>query len=62
MKITLSLKSAYGRTLAYPACGNSQHFADMLRVKTLTRDALHYIKALGYEIETKGGLQLGDVQ
>lgn len=62
MKITLNLKSSYGRTLAYPACPKSQAFADMLRVKTLTRDALAHIAAFGYEIESKGGLQIGDVQ
>lgn len=62
MKIQLTLKSAYGRTLAYPADDNAQRFAAMLGAKTLTRQNLAHIKALGFEIETAGGLNLADVQ
>jgi len=62
MKITLNLKSSYGRTLAYPADANAETFAAMLHVKTLTRDALAHIKRLGFAIETTGGLALEDVQ
>lgn len=62
MKITLTLKSVYGVTRAYPACQASETFARMLNAKTLTRDALTHIKALGYEIEAKDGANLEDVQ
>jgi len=62
MKITLNLKPSYGRVLAYPADQNAQHFADMLRTKTLTRDNLAHIAALGFKIETNSGLSVEDVQ
>jgi len=62
MKITLNLKSAYGRTLAYPADKAAQTFADMLKSKTLTRDNLNHIAALGFTIDANGGLDIADVQ
>ena len=62
MKICLTLKSSYGRVLAYPNCPASRTFADMLRAKTLTRENLAHIKALGFSIETNAGLSLEDVQ
>lgn len=61
MKIQLTLKPSYGRILAYPNCPNSTTFAAMLHAKTLTRENLAHIKALGFTIETNSGLQLEDV-
>jgi len=62
MKIQLTLKSSYGRTLAYPACDKSQIFADLLHSKTLTRANLRHIEALGFTIEANAGANLSDVQ
>lgn len=62
MKITLTLKSSYGRTLAYPADATAETFARMLGVKTLTRSAINHIKSLGFEVETQAGASLEDVQ
>lgn len=62
MKLTLNLKSSYGRTLAYPADATAQGFADLLSTKTLTREHLRRIEALGYAIETTTNATLEDVQ
>lgn len=62
MKITIEIKSAYGRNLAYPACDKSRVFADMIGSKTLTREALGHIEALGYQIETVSKVGLESVQ
>jgi hypothetical protein len=62
MKLSLTLKSTYGVTRAYPNCEASRVVASMLKAKTLTRDNLEHLKALGYEIETNAGVRLEDVQ
>jgi hypothetical protein len=62
MKISLTLKSVYGQTRAYPACDNARTFAAMLGAKTLTREALRHIEALGFTIEAQQGASLEDVQ
>ena len=51
MKITVLIKNIYGEQKAYPHCETAKKFADLLGTKTLTRDALAKIKALGYELE-----------
>jgi hypothetical protein len=38
-----------------PACDSSKTFCAMLNTKTLTRDALSHIAALGYAIEAQSG-------
>jgi|LakMenE01Jun11ns_1017448.scaffolds.fasta_scaffold9691515_1 hypothetical protein len=55
MKITIKIRSAYGNTLFDPACDSSKTFCAMLNTKTLTRDALSHIAALGYAIEAQSG-------
>jgi hypothetical protein len=52
-QITIEVRSIYGQSKAYPVCADSQLFAQMLRTKTLTREALKDILALGYEIEAR---------
>jgi hypothetical protein len=51
MKIIVMIKDVYGEKKAYPHCDLARKFADLVGTKTLTRDALSKIKALGYEIE-----------
>ena len=51
MKLTLLIKNIYGEQKAYPNCETSKKFAELLGTKTLTREALKQIKALGYELE-----------
>jgi len=62
MKIQLTLKPSYGRILAYPNCPASTTFARMLHAKTLTRENLGHIKALGFDIETNAGVSIDQVQ
>lgn len=62
MKITLQIRNVYGVPRAYPACDKSRIFADMLGAKTLTRQAIDAIKALGFTIETASGAGLESVQ
>lgn len=61
MKITLTIRSVYGINRAYPACEKAQIFADMLGAKTLTRQAIDAIKALGFTIETTDAASLSDI-
>jgi len=51
MHITIRVASIYGRETIYPACEKARLFADLAGTKTLTRDALNLIHALGYEIK-----------
>lgn len=61
MKITLTIKSVYGVPRAYPACEKSKIIADMLGAKTLTRQAIDAIQALGFSIETTSDASLSDI-
>ena len=53
MKITVEQRSQYGTTVFVPLCTTAQHFASIAKTKTLTAQALHTIKAIGYRIEVK---------
>jgi hypothetical protein len=53
MAITVEIKSVYGNEMIYPACDKARQFAALIGTKTLTRDAIAKIKALGYEIQVK---------
>jgi len=49
-RITVSVRSVYGRETVYPACPDSILFAALTGCKTLTSEALRVIEALGYTI------------
>jgi hypothetical protein len=51
MKITIRIDKNYGIETAYPACDRAQLFARIAGTKTLTRNTLRDIDALGYQIE-----------
>lgn len=51
MKITIRIDKNYGIETAYPVCDRAQLFARIAGTKTLTRNTLRDIDALGYEIE-----------
>lgn len=55
--IFIETKSVYGKNKAYPACAQSQLFADIAGSKTLTKKTLQSILALNYTIRT-GGLAI----
>jgi hypothetical protein len=55
MLIRIKIRSAYGNLLFDPACDSAKTFCAMLNTKTLTRDALSHISALGYVIRAESG-------
>jgi hypothetical protein len=58
MNIKVTIKSAYGRELVYPACDKSRLLAKLASTKTFTHQHLVYITALGYSVEVY--TQLGE--
>lgn len=48
--ITIKVKTVYGVETVYPACEQSQLFAQLAGTTTLTPHALRTIEALGYTI------------
>lgn len=61
MTLTLEIRQVYGVSRAYPACDTSRKFAALLNVKTLTREHLRHIEALGYALQVETGAKLEDV-
>lgn len=51
MKITVKHRSVYGIDTFYPACPAAELFARIAGTKTLTRNTLRDVQALGYDIE-----------
>ena len=53
MTITVQIKTVYGNEAIYPICDKAKQFAALVGTKTLTRDAIAKIKALGYSVEVQ---------
>jgi hypothetical protein len=53
MKILVTIKESYGRSLIYPACEAADMFCRIADKKTLSEQTIRYIKALGYNIKVK---------
>ena len=51
MKITIRADKNYGVLTYYPACPAAEIFARIAGTKSLTRNTLRDIAALGYQIE-----------
>ena len=51
--IYVTIKNVYGNDLIYPACDDSNVFAELIGQKTLTTSDIRKIKAIGYEVEVK---------
>lgn len=51
MKITVQVKTVYGKNMVYPICDNGILFAKLANSKTLTPESIKLIKQLGYAIE-----------
>ena len=49
-EVEIFRRNVYGVTKYYPACGKAALFAKIARTKTLSREALELIMALGFEI------------
>lgn len=50
-EVIVDIRNNYGREAIYPANEAAKVFAEIAGTKTLTRDALKKIKALGYEVK-----------
>jgi hypothetical protein len=50
MTITVTVRDIYGIPTIYPACDTAKLLARLANTKTLTRQALETIKALGYTV------------
>ena len=57
MKITVKIKSVYGRELIYPACETSRKLCEMLNKKTLSTDDLTKLQEIGITIKYELGGQ-----
>ena len=57
MIIKVKIKSSYGSELIYPVNETGRLFADLTKTKTLTREAISIIKALGYTVEVEQELK-----
>jgi hypothetical protein len=53
MNITVTVRDIYGIPTIYPACETAKLLARLANTKTLTRQALETIKALGYTVTVK---------
>ena len=53
--VTIKTRSAYGNLFLDPMCYNAKTFARMLNKKTLTRDDLFNIAALGFQVIVENG-------
>ena len=51
--IKIEQRDQYGAPVFHPLCDQAQLFARIAKTKTLTLDALHMIKQLGYQVEVK---------
>lgn len=49
-EVKVKLDKIYGRMLAYPDCTNARNFARLTQTKTLTKEHLLLIQALGFEL------------
>ena len=50
MQITVKIKQVYGVDTIYPVCPQAHLLAQLANTKTITRDSIKTIKALGYEV------------
>lgn len=53
MEIIIKLKDQYGQQTIVPVCERAKLFADIAGTKTLTRQAVAQIKALGYAVNVQ---------
>lgn len=53
LKITVTIKHAYGRELIVPVCPQAKLFAALAKQTTLTDREIDLIKRLGFRIEVE---------
>ena len=52
MEIEVQVKTVYGNDLIYPICSKAKSFTTLTKTKTLSREDIAVIKALGYAVKT----------
>jgi hypothetical protein len=50
LHITVEVKNNYGSEHIYPLCSDAKLFARLAGTKTLTRESIECIKALGFDV------------
>jgi hypothetical protein len=61
LDIKMSLQNVYGNWLFYPECKASKTFADIAKTKTLSKEILRSLEAIGYQIEIVNNSKLKDL-
>ena len=61
LNIKMSLQNVYGNWLFYPECKASKVFADIAKTKTLSKEILRSLEAIGYQIEIVNNSKLKDL-
>lgn len=51
--ITVEVREVYGNPTVYPVCEKAKQLADLAGTKTLTRQTLQKIEALGFVVNVK---------
>ena len=49
--IKVQVRNVFGNDLIYPMCMDSKRFTELTQTKTLTRDDIKTIKALGFTVD-----------
>lgn len=49
--ITVRITSSYGKERIFPVCAKAELFCKIARAKSLTRNDIDHIKALGFDVE-----------
>ena len=47
------MENVYGNNLIYPVCHRAKLFTSITGKETLTRDAIYFIRLLGYKVKNK---------
>ena len=50
--LEVQVKTVYGNDLIYPMCSKAKLFTTLTKTKTLSREDIAVIKALGYSVKT----------
>ena len=53
MELMVQIKNVYGTEKIYPVCTQAKNLADLLGTVTITREAIHKAKKLGFTFTVK---------
>lgn len=58
MQIVVTIRNVYGNEQIYPVCDAAKAFAAIAGTRTLTRETLKHVRALGYQIQVSAAATL----